>query len=164
MVHDRHGIQLRRMNASATDWDIYHTTSLQKADPIHLQSFTIPLLHETTDSNVFIQEILGQVWAHCYPCASDLELKIQHTYMNSFTTIQMDKILLLISASGLAMNLKDSCFIEKQSIYLKRNIRHRFGKIVGFQAVPVVQMLSQKYSHLKRNYKEYSFVSQVFNV
>lgn len=136
----------------------------QRADPIHLQSFMIPLLHKTTDGNVFIQKILGQVWAYYCLCASDLELKIQHTYMNSFITTQMDKILLLTSASGLAMNLNGSCFIEKQSIYLKRNIRHRFGKIVGFQAVPVVQMLSKKYSHLKRNYREYNSVSQVVSV
>lgn len=35
--------------------------------------------------------------------------------------------------------------------YLKRDICHSFSQVVSFQAIPVVQMLSKKHTHLKRN-------------
>lgn len=38
--------------------------------------------------------------------------------------------------------------------HLKWKISHGLGKVVGFQAVPVVEMFSQKHWHLQRNCQE----------
>lgn len=44
-------------------------------------------------------------------------------------------------------------------MYLKRNISHGFGEVIGFQAVPVVQMLSEKHSHLEGDCREHTLFS-----
>lgn len=38
--------------------------------------------------------------------------------------------------------------------HLERDVSHRFGQVIGLQAVPVVQMLSQEHGHFQRDCKE----------
>lgn len=36
--------------------------------------------------------------------------------------------------------------------YLERYVSHGFGQVIGFQAVPVVEMFPQEHGHLQRNW------------